>query len=124
MQVATDMGKKKQQPDGKDNIDHDQLFKQLLTTFFLEFLELFAPDLFVAIEPESLEFLPQEYFTDIGAGKRRAMDIIVRVRLRGRPNAPEIRLNVSIDLTNDDRSYDHNFHRYYHSPHIFDNCTH
>ncbi|WP_232432355.1 DUF4351 domain-containing protein [Chamaesiphon minutus] len=87
--LANDMGKKKPQTDSTGNIDHDQLFKQLLTTFFLEFLELFAPDLFVAIEPESLEFLPQEYFTDIGVGKRRAMDIIVRVRLRGRPNAPE-----------------------------------
>jgi hypothetical protein len=55
----------------------------------LEFLELFAPDLFAAVEPESLEFLPQEHFTEIGEGDRRSMDILVRLRLRGRPNAPE-----------------------------------
>ncbi len=26
-------------------IDHDRLFKELLSTFFVEFLELFFPDL-------------------------------------------------------------------------------
>jgi hypothetical protein len=70
------------------NIDHDQLFKQLLTTFFLEFLELFTPEFFAAIDPSSLEILPLEYFTDIDAGERKAMDVIIRVNLLGRPNAP------------------------------------
>jgi Domain of unknown function (DUF4351) len=70
------------------NIDHDQLFKQLLTTFFLEFLELFTPEFFAAIDPASLEILPLEYFTDIDAGERKAMDVIIRVNLLGRPNAP------------------------------------
>ena len=71
-----------------ENIDHDQLFKQLLTTFFLEFLELFTPEFFAAIDPSSLEILPLEYFTDIQAGERKAMDVIIRVNLLGRPNAP------------------------------------
>jgi hypothetical protein len=71
------------------SIDHDQLFKQLLTTFFLEFLELFTPEFFAAIDPASLEILPLEYFTDIDAGERKAMDVIIRVNLLGRPNAPE-----------------------------------
>ena len=69
-------------------IDHDQLFKQLLTTFFVEFLELFTPEFFAAIDPNSLEILPLEYFTDIDAGERKAMDVIIRVNLLGRPNAP------------------------------------
>jgi hypothetical protein len=70
------------------SIDHDQLFKQLLTTFFLEFLELFTPEFFASIDPASLEILPLEYFTDIDAGERKAMDVIIRVNLLGRPNAP------------------------------------
>jgi hypothetical protein len=70
-------------------IDHDQLFKKLLGTFFLEFLDLFAPDLASYIEPSSLEFLPQEYFTDPIAGQQRAMDLVARVNLRRRPNEPE-----------------------------------
>jgi hypothetical protein len=41
-------------------IDHDQLFKKLIGTFFVEFLELFAPELASYIDPQSLEFLPQE----------------------------------------------------------------
>ena len=49
-------------------IDHDQLFKQLISTFFLEFLDLFAPDLAVNIDRDNFEFLPQEYFTDIIEG--------------------------------------------------------
>ncbi len=70
------------------NIDHDQLFKQLLTVFFLEFLELFTPGFFAAIDPQSIEFLPLEYLTDIKIGERKAMDVIIRVNLLGRPNAP------------------------------------
>jgi hypothetical protein len=93
------------------NIDHDQLFKQLLTTFFLEFLELFAPDFFVAIDPSSLEILPLEYFTEIEAGERRAMDIIVRVTLRGRPNAPASgRVSVVVNCEHQSSSKG-NFHR-------------
>jgi Domain of unknown function (DUF4351) len=79
------MSKSKKKPEA---IDHDQLFKQLLTTFFLEFLELFTPEFFAAIDPNSLEILPLEYFTDIQAGERKAMDVIIRVNLLGRPNAP------------------------------------
>jgi predicted transposase/invertase (TIGR01784 family) len=73
-----------------ENIDHDRLFKQLLSTFFLEFLDLFAPELAAYINPDSLEFLPQEYFTDLDEGERKAMDLIVRVSLRRRPNEPEV----------------------------------
>ena len=76
------------------NIDHDQLFKQLLTVFFVEFLELFTPEFAGSIDKNSIEILPLEYFTDIGAGERKAMDIIVRFTLRGRPNAPASRGNA------------------------------
>ena len=82
------MSKSKSKKEKSESIDHDQLFKQLLTTFFLEFLELFVPEFFAAIDPSSLEILPQEYFTEIEVGKRKAMDVIIRVNLLGRPNAP------------------------------------
>ena len=93
------------------SVDHDQLFKQLLTTFFLEFLELFAPELFVVIDPHSLEILPQEYFTEINAGERRAMDIIVRIDLLGRPNAPaSSKVSVVINCEHQSSS-ETDFHR-------------
>ena len=70
-------------------IDHDQLFKQLISTFFLEFLDLFAPALAANINRDNFEFLAQEYFTDIIEGDRRAMDLVVRINLLRRPNEPE-----------------------------------
>jgi hypothetical protein len=93
------------------SIDHDQLFKQLLTTFFLEFLELFTPEFFAAIDPQSLEILPLEYFTDIEAGERKAMDVIVRINLLGRPNAPaSSRVSVVVNCEHQS-STQANFHR-------------
>lgn len=93
------------------SIDHDQLFKQLLTTFFLEFLELFTPEFFAAIDPASLEILPLEYFTDIDAGERKAMDVIVRINLLGRPNAPaSSRVSVVVNCEHQSTSRA-NFHR-------------
>jgi hypothetical protein len=38
-------------------IDHDQNFKELISTFFMEFLDLFLPDLAPTIAPESVTFL-------------------------------------------------------------------
>jgi hypothetical protein len=66
-------------------IDHDQLFKQLIQTFFLEFLELFAPALLETIQPETLQFLPQEYFTELLEGDRKAIDLLAQVQLK--PNS-------------------------------------
>jgi hypothetical protein len=76
-----DISKSRNKP---ESIDHNQLFKQLLTTFFLEFLELFTPEFFAVIDPYSLEVLPQAYFTEIEVGDWKA----IRVTLLGRPNAP------------------------------------
>ena len=36
-------------------VDHDRLFKELLTTFFLDFLALFTPGLSREVEPASVE---------------------------------------------------------------------
>ncbi len=46
------------------------------------------PPVGFANDSQSLEILPLEYFTDIDAGERKAMDVIIRVNLLGRPNAP------------------------------------
>jgi len=64
-------------------IDHDRLFKELLSTFFMEFLELFLPDLARTIEPDSIRFLQQEYFVDLTAGEEKVIDLLVEVRQAG-----------------------------------------
>lgn len=65
-------------------IDHDRLFKELLTTFFVEFLELFLPEVLIYLEQDSLEFLDKEVFTDITAGERYEADLIVKAKFRER----------------------------------------
>ena len=49
-------------------IDHDLLFKELITTFLMDFIELFAPKL--AKEIKDFEDIPlkEEYFTDLMQG--------------------------------------------------------
>lgn len=86
-------------------IDHDQLFKKLIGTFFVEFLELFAPELASYIDPLSLEFLPQEHFTDIIEGKQRVMDLVARVTLKRRPNEPDVgKVSVIINCEHESSS--------------------
>jgi hypothetical protein len=74
-------------------IDHDSAFKLLLTTFFVEFVDLFCSDLRHQIVPESVEFLPQEVFLDPSTAiqtedsnqaekQKRILDIAAKVRLR------------------------------------------
>ncbi len=64
-------------------IDHDRLFKELLSIFFSEFIELFLPDVSGYIERDSTSFLNQEIFTNITSGERREVDLLALVRFRG-----------------------------------------
>ena len=65
-------------------IDHDRLFKELLTTFFAEFLELFFPKLAASLERDSLEFMPQEIFPNLLQGKVHIADLIAKARFKGK----------------------------------------
>lgn len=63
--------------------DHDRLFKELLSTFFIEFLELFLPEIAEQIEPTSIRFLQQEYFADLTSGEEKIVDLLVEVQQLG-----------------------------------------
>lgn len=64
-------------------IDHDRLFKELLSTFFWEFVELFLPKVAAYLERDSIFFLNQEVFTDVTSGERREVDLLAQVKFRG-----------------------------------------
>ncbi|GAP94955.1 DUF4351 domain-containing protein [Leptolyngbya sp. NIES-2104] len=64
-------------------IDHDRLFKELISTFFIEFLELFAPEIATAIALDSIRFLQQEYFVDLTSGEEKIIDLLAEVQLLG-----------------------------------------
>lgn len=61
-------------------IDHDRLFKELITTFFVEFLELFFPQVLAYTDISSIEFLDKEIFTDVTEGEEYETDILVKAR--------------------------------------------
>ena len=64
-------------------IEHDELFKQLLSTFFIEFLELFLPQVASSIDQNSVRFLTQEYFADLSVGEKQIIDLLAEVRWAG-----------------------------------------
>ena len=64
-------------------MDHDRLFKELLTAFFVEFLELFLPELSAYLDRAGIEFLDKEVFTDVAAGARHEADLVAKARFRG-----------------------------------------
>ncbi len=49
-------------------INHDKLFKELLTTFFVEFLDLLFPSVLEYLDTDSIQFVEQELFTDLARG--------------------------------------------------------
>jgi len=59
----------------REPIDHDRLFKELIMTFFYEFVDLLLPDVSVYLERDSLYFLNKEVFTDITAEEKYEADI-------------------------------------------------
>jgi hypothetical protein len=65
-------------------IDHDRLFKELISTFLLEFIELFFPEVRAYIEEGSLDFLDKEIFTDVTSGERHEVDLVAKVRFAGK----------------------------------------
>ncbi|MBM4763113.1 Rpn family recombination-promoting nuclease/putative transposase [Bacillus sp. B15-48] len=63
-------------------IHHDQLFKQLIHTFFAEFLECFFSEVHDAVDFSSLIPLSGEMFTDLVEGESRTADIVIETKLK------------------------------------------
>lgn len=61
-------------------IDHDGLFKELLLTFFREFLELFAPDVLKYGDPTDISPAATETFLDAHDMGQRRSDLVIRVK--------------------------------------------
>lgn len=63
-------------------IDHDRLFKELLQEFFEEFVVLFFPKVYEAIDFTHVSFLDKELINDTGARENREIDIVIETRLK------------------------------------------
>jgi hypothetical protein len=70
-------------PKNPDDPDHDRLFKELITTFFVEFLEAFVPHAALDLDRDNITFLDKEVFTDVTKGAKYNSDIVVKTKFRG-----------------------------------------
>lgn len=63
-------------------INHDRLFKELLSNFFNEFLQLFLPEVAIYLDKTSVVFLDKEVITDVTRGAAHHVDLLVRARIK------------------------------------------
>jgi len=64
-------------------INHDKLFKELLTTFFIEFLELFFSKALDYLDVDSIQFIDKEIFSDLTQGEKSILDIVALAKFQG-----------------------------------------
>ncbi len=62
--------------------DHDRWFKELITTFFEEFILAFFPKVYEHIDFSNSRFLSEEVYTDIIKGEKRRVDLLIETRLK------------------------------------------
>lgn len=66
-------------------MDHDRLFKELLSTFFSEFIDLFLPDVSAALDRNfTIVPMDKEIFTDVTLGDKHEVDVLMKARFRGK----------------------------------------
>ncbi len=70
------------QGDDPSLTDHDALYKELLRTFFQDFMELFFPDTALLMDFGEVEFLSEEVVVDLAGGKKSRLDVLVKTRLK------------------------------------------
>jgi predicted transposase/invertase (TIGR01784 family) len=69
---------------GKKMVNHDRLFKLILSSFFAEFMDLFFPECSEYMDRESIVLLDKEIFTDLKMGETHEADLVIRVKYKER----------------------------------------
>jgi hypothetical protein len=62
---------------------YDELFQKLLMNFFVEFIELFFPELARHLDRESLTFSPQTYYIDFQRDQIHNHDVLAQAKVQG-----------------------------------------
>ncbi|WP_440895004.1 Rpn family recombination-promoting nuclease/putative transposase [Amphibacillus sp. Q70] len=73
----------KEKPPLSNYTQHDLLYKELIHTFFAEFLAVFFPDVHKNIDFHRIKPLSEEMHTDITKGKTHRLDIVIETILKG-----------------------------------------
>ena len=66
------------------NINHDRLFKELIITFFVEFLDLFFPAVLEYLDVDSIQFADKEVFNDLTQGEKSILDLVALAKFQDR----------------------------------------
>jgi hypothetical protein len=64
-----------------EKVGHDELFKTLLSRYFLPFLELFLPNVAEMLEPDKILQLDKELFR---GKKKKIADLVVKAQFKGK----------------------------------------
>jgi len=72
----------KETPPESPHIKHDQLYKELISTFFQEFLDVFFPEVHKHINFQRIKPLSEEVFTNLLDGDARRLDIVIETSLK------------------------------------------
>jgi hypothetical protein len=76
-------------------MDHDALFKEVLRTFFAEFMQLFFPEVSAQLDLSQVTFLDKELFSDLMDGIQREPDLIAQIRTKdGEPETVLVHTEV------------------------------
>jgi Putative transposase, YhgA-like len=67
---------------GAEMVDHDSLFKELLTGYFTDFLDTFLPEVLKYLNTKNLEFLDKELIDENLFGDSRRVDVLVRAKFK------------------------------------------
>ena len=94
------------------SLDHDQIFKQLIESFFREFMQLFFSAEAALIDFNLVEFLREELFTDIPDGQRRRLDLVVKVDLLG-GGEKFVLIHVEFESSRPDADFPRRMYRYF-----------
>ncbi len=73
----------REQTETSEYTNHDLLFKDLIQTFFKEFIAVFFPDVHRHIDYHHTTLLSEEVHTDLHQGDTRRLDIVVETKLKG-----------------------------------------
>jgi predicted transposase YdaD len=82
-------------------INHDQLFKELLTTFFVEFLALFFPSVLEYLDTDSIQFVDKELFTDVIQGDKKIMDLVALAKFQAQDYSFSVHLENQASSTSE-----------------------
>ncbi len=66
-------------------IDLAELFKALLTVFYLAFVAAFLPDVLPSVAADSIEVVDWEILRGVRGRKKRTADLVAKVRFQGQP---------------------------------------